>query len=65
MLVLSRKRNEQVRIGKDVLITVTHVGKGSVKLGITAPKETSVLRGEIEVKDTGDDSGKKQVSEGQ
>lgn len=51
MLVLTRKRGQAIRIGDDVVITVTEIrGKGSkslVKLGITAPSGTKVLREEI------------------
>ncbi|HHW26944.1 MAG TPA: carbon storage regulator [Firmicutes bacterium] len=52
MLVLTRKRGQAIKIGDDVVITVTEIrGKGSksiVKLGITAPPGTKVLREEVE-----------------
>lgn len=48
MLVLSRKKSQAVTIGTDVTITVTEVAKGRVTLGIDAPKETKILRGELE-----------------
>jgi carbon storage regulator len=48
MLVLERKLNESIRIGDDIIITV--VGKikneRKVRLGITAPPETSIYREE-------------------
>jgi carbon storage regulator len=51
MLVLTRKQGQAIRIGDDVVITVTQIrGKGSkalVKLGIIAPPGTKVLREEI------------------
>ena len=47
MLILSRKSNEEIVIGNDIVIKVTEISKGSVKIGIEAPKETVILRGEL------------------
>lgn len=47
MLVLTRKRSEVIRIGDNVVIKVIRTGKGSVKLGIEAPADVRVLRGEL------------------
>ncbi len=47
MLILSRKLGESVLLGEDVSITVLEVTKGVVKLGIDAPKEIRILRGEL------------------
>ena len=47
MLVLTRKRNEMIRIGDDVVVKVIKTGKGSVKIGIEAPSNVRVLRGEL------------------
>jgi carbon storage regulator CsrA len=45
MLVLSRKKNETIKIGD---ITIKIVGAtGRVKVGIDAPKETKITRGEV------------------
>lgn len=48
MLVLTRKRGETIRIGKDVVVKVIQMGKGSVKIGIEAPAQVRVLRGELQ-----------------
>jgi carbon storage regulator len=48
MLVLTRKRNEMIRVGDNVVIKVIKTGKGSVKIGIEAPANIRVLRGELE-----------------
>lgn len=48
MLVLTRKLNEQIRIGDDVTITVIRVKGNTVRLGIEAPRSTRVVRGELE-----------------
>ncbi len=47
MLVLSRKINESIRVGHDVVVTVVEVRGDKVRLGIEAPKEVSVHREEI------------------
>jgi len=47
MLVLSRKKNETIRIGEAIELTVLEVEGNSVKLGIEAPEEIRVLRGEL------------------
>jgi carbon storage regulator len=47
MLVLSRELGEEIVIGNDVRITVTHVGEGRVKIGVDAPKRVSVHRAEL------------------
>ena len=48
MLVLTRKRTEMIKIGNDIVITVVHTSKGSVKLGIQAPSNVRVLRAELD-----------------
>jgi carbon storage regulator len=47
MLVLSRKTGETIRISDKITITVVAIGNGRVKLGIVAPLELSVHRGEV------------------
>ena len=47
MLVLTRKSDESVRIGNDIVIKVIRTGKGTVKLGIEAPADVRILRGEL------------------
>ncbi len=49
MLVLTRKCNEKILIGKDIVITVvgTGVGTNSVRIGIEAPKDVRVVREEL------------------
>lgn len=48
MLVLSRKTEGRIKIGKDIEVRVLKVKGGVVRLGITAPKDTRVLRAELE-----------------
>lgn len=47
MLVLSRKRDESIIIGDDIVITVVDVRGEQVKIGVTAPKNVSIHRKEI------------------
>lgn len=47
MLVLSRQRGESIRIGDDIVITVVDIRGDKVRIGIAAPREVSVDRGEI------------------
>ncbi len=47
MLVLSRKSNQSIIIGKDIEIMILDIQKDQIKIGIKAPKEVSVFRKEI------------------
>jgi carbon storage regulator len=47
MLVLSRKENESIVIGNDVVIVVVGIRRDKVRLGIDAPKSVSVHRQEV------------------
>lgn len=48
MLVLTRRRNESIRIADDITVTVVDVGRdGKVRLGIDAPKDVTVHREEV------------------
>ena len=47
MLVLTRKANESIRIGEDVIVTVSRITGRRVSLSISAPEEISILRSEI------------------
>lgn len=47
MLILTRKVGETVTIGDGVLVTVLAVKGGQVRLGVDAPKDVAVHRGEV------------------
>lgn len=47
MLVITRKTSESIRIGDDIEIVVTDIGTERVKIGISAPKDMPILRGEL------------------
>lgn len=46
-MILARKSNESINIGDDIVITVLSIEGGTVKLGVEAPKEVKLLRGEV------------------
>lgn len=47
MLILTRRISERLLVGDDVTITILEVKGNQVRIGINAPKETSVHREEI------------------
>lgn len=50
MLVLTRKLDQQIQIGDGIVVTVLQVKGNTVKIGISAPRDVRVLRGELEPK---------------
>jgi len=52
MLVLSRKTSQRILIGENIQITVVGVEGGRVRLGIDAPSDVVVLRGELRDRET-------------
>lgn len=47
MLILTRKRQQSVRIGEDIVVTVLDVKGDQIRLGFEAPREVTVLRQEV------------------
>lgn len=47
MLVLTRKQNEGILIGSDIVITVINIEGDKIRLGIEAPKNVRVIREEL------------------
>ena len=47
MLVLSRKKNESIKINDDITIVVVDIRGDKVRLGIEAPAEVPVHRDEV------------------
>ncbi len=46
MLVLSRKSNESVQIGEDIVIKILNIRPGRVRIGIEAPLDVRIRREE-------------------
>lgn len=53
MLVLTRKSNQSIVIGGDIIVTVLEVRGDQIRLGITAPRDVDVHRQEVWVARTG------------
>lgn len=47
MLVLTRRAGEKIVVGNEVVIEVISISGEGVRLGVTAPRETSVHRFEV------------------
>jgi carbon storage regulator CsrA len=47
MLVLTRKTDEQILIGNDIKITLVRVRGNHVRIGIDAPRDVRIVRGEL------------------
>lgn len=48
MLVLSRKEGERLVIGENIVITVNRISGNRITLGIDAPRDVRIVRGELE-----------------
>jgi carbon storage regulator len=47
MLVLTRKLQQQIKIGEHVTVTILRVKGQTVRVGIEAPRDVRVIRGEL------------------
>ena len=47
MLVLTRKPMERIQIGDNITITILRISGNSIRVGIDAPREVRVIRGEL------------------
>lgn len=54
MLVLSRKTDEEIVIGDDIIIKIISIQNGIVKIGFDAPSDKIILRGELKAAVTGE-----------
>jgi len=48
MLVLSRRESQCIKLGDEIVVTVVRLSGDKVRLGIQAPADMVVLRGELE-----------------
>lgn len=49
MLVLSRKEGERISIGDNITLIVSKVSGNRVTIGIEAPRDVKVVRGELQI----------------
>ena len=47
MLILTRKINEEIIINSEIRIKILSISENQIKLGISAPEDMEILRGEI------------------
>ncbi|MFZ0452487.1 MAG: carbon storage regulator CsrA [Ignavibacteriaceae bacterium] len=47
MLILTRKINEEIIINSEIRIKILSISENQIKLGISAPENMEILRGEI------------------
>ena len=47
MLVLSRKKNERIMIGDDIILMIVEIRGDKIKIGIEAPASVAVDREEV------------------
>jgi carbon storage regulator len=47
MLILTRKIDDEIVINSDIRIKILSISENQIKIGITAPPEIVILRGEI------------------
>jgi carbon storage regulator len=47
MLIVTRRRNESIRIAENIIVTLLDIRGQQVRIGITAPPYTTVVRSEL------------------
>ncbi|HOI28392.1 MAG TPA: carbon storage regulator CsrA [Melioribacteraceae bacterium] len=47
MLILTRKIEEEVKIGSDITIKILSISDNQIKIGIDAPNNVQIFRGEV------------------
>jgi carbon storage regulator len=48
VLVLTRRKEQVLRIGPQITVTVLGISEGRVRLGVEAPEDVTIVRGELE-----------------
>jgi carbon storage regulator len=48
VLVLSRKPGEKIHIGEHITVVILEVKGGRIRVGVEAPEDVEVLRGELQ-----------------
>ena len=47
MLILTRRIEEEIKIGKDITVKIISVSDNQVKIGISAPNNVQIFRSEV------------------
>jgi carbon storage regulator CsrA len=62
MLVLTRKLQEKITIAGNITVTVLRVKGQTVRIGIEAPREIRVVRGELPMEATAEEASEETVA---
>jgi len=49
MLIIARRKGDRIKIGDDIELVVTDVSRAGVRLGIIAPANVAIVRGEVQI----------------
>lgn len=47
MLILTRKENQKIRIGNNIILNIVSISDNHVKIGIEAEKDVTIFREEV------------------
>jgi carbon storage regulator len=47
MLILSRKVGETILVGDEISVTVVRIAPGAIRIGVEAPPNMTIIRGEL------------------
>ncbi len=47
MLILTRKENQKIRIGNNIILNIISISDNQVKIGIEAEKDVAIFREEV------------------
>ena len=47
MLVLTRREGERIALGDDIVVTVVSIQGNKVRIGVSAPDDVTIRRGEL------------------
>ena len=65
MLVLSRKQGESIRIADNITVTIVELGRGRVRIGVSAPANVPVHRAELLIRASAAQAGLAAASAGE
>lgn len=58
MLVLTRKAEDVIKISEDIYVNILSIRGSSVRIGIVAPADITIVRGELSAKELPTDGNK-------
>ncbi len=58
MLILSRRSQERICLGDDIVLTVVSIGTERVRISVSAPPHVRILRSELKDRNRAESGGK-------